>query len=217
MKSVASAFISGFRPRRTRENTTSGSVVEPGPERNAESTRSSIDSVNDSSQPESSACEISGSVITKNTFSGVAPRSSAASSSALFSSFTRDCTMIATYDTHSITWPIQIVTIPRPFGQPAICSSATNSSNSEMPWITSGITSGALIMPVYSVKPRKRPKRASTKPAHVPMNTDANAVSRPIFSDSHALVSSSSSRQSAAYHFSEKPDHTVTSFDSLNE
>ncbi|MDR8732422.1 hypothetical protein FEQ05_06792 [Burkholderia pseudomultivorans] len=125
--------------------------------------------------------------------------------------------MIATYDTHSITWPIQIVTIPRPFGQPNICSSATNSSSSEIPWITSGITSGALIIPVYSVKPLKRPKRASTKPAHVPITTDAVAVSRPIFSDSHAALSNSSSCHSAAYHFSEKPDHTVTSFDSLNE
>nr|WP_177314412.1 hypothetical protein [Burkholderia ubonensis] len=67
------------------------------------------------------------------------------------------------------------------------------------------------------MKPRKRPKRASTKPAHVPITTDAVAVMRPIFSDSHAAVSSSSSSSSAAYHFSEKPDHTVTSFDSLNE
>ncbi|CAE6907420.1 hypothetical protein R69749_08477 [Paraburkholderia domus] len=86
-----------------------------------------------------------------------------------------------------------------------------------MPWITSGITSGALIMPANSVKPRKRPKRASTKPAHVPITTDAHAVSRPILSDSHAALSSSSSCSSAPYHLSEKPDHTVTSFDSLNE
>ncbi|CAE6864779.1 hypothetical protein R70006_08281 [Paraburkholderia domus] len=78
-------------------------MVEPGPDRNAESTRSSNDSVNDSSQPDIKACEISGSVIRKNTLKGVAPRSSAASSSDLLSSFTRDCTMIATYDTHSIT------------------------------------------------------------------------------------------------------------------
>jgi hypothetical protein len=96
MNSVASAFISGFKPRRTRENTTSGSVVEPGPDRNADSTRSSIDSVNDSSQPATSACEISGSVMKKNTRNGVAPRSSAASSSDGCRSRTRDCTIIAT-------------------------------------------------------------------------------------------------------------------------
>src|ERR1700757_2630184 len=72
-------------------------------------------------------------------------------------------------------------------------------------------------MPAKNVKPRKRPKRASTKPAHVPITTDAHAVIKPIFSESHAAVSSSSSCTSAPYHFSEKPDQTVTSFDSLNE
>jgi hypothetical protein len=95
INSVASAFISGFRPSRTRENTTSGSVVEPGPDRNADSTTSSIDSVNDSSHRATSACEISGSVIEKNTRSGGAPRSRAASSIDGCNSRTRDCTMIA--------------------------------------------------------------------------------------------------------------------------
>src|SRR5471030_3214596 len=94
INSVASAFISGFKPSRTRENTTSGNVVEPGPDRNADNTRSSIDNVKDSSHPDTSACEISGNVMKKNTRTGVAPRSSAASSSDGFNSFTRDCTMI---------------------------------------------------------------------------------------------------------------------------
>ena len=133
MKNVASAFISGFSPSRTRENTTSGNVVDPGPERNAENTRSSIDSVNDKSHPATSACEISGSVIEKNTRNGVAPRSSAASSSDGFNSRTRDSTMIATYEMHSITCPIQIVKMPRPAGQPNTFAISTNSSSSEMP------------------------------------------------------------------------------------
>ena len=34
--------------------------------------------------------------------------------------------------------------------------------------MTSGMTSGAVTMPVNSRRPRKRPKRASTKPARVP-------------------------------------------------
>src|SRR3546814_853491 len=81
MNNVARALTSGFRPSRTRENTSMGSVVEPGPDRNEASTTSSSDKVNDSSQAETSAGAISGSVMRKNTVSGVAPRSSAASSS----------------------------------------------------------------------------------------------------------------------------------------
>jgi hypothetical protein len=44
------------------EKITSGIVVEPGPERNADSTTSSSDSVNVNSQADISACEIIGSV-----------------------------------------------------------------------------------------------------------------------------------------------------------
>ncbi len=83
--------------------------------------------------------------------------------------------------------------------------------------MTSGITSGALIIPENWVKPRKRPNRARTKPAHVPITTEANAVIRPMRSDSHAAAINSSSSASAAYHLSENCVQTVTSFDSLNE
>ncbi|KAG0288541.1 hypothetical protein BGZ96_007722 [Linnemannia gamsii] len=89
IKIVASAFISGFKPRRTREKTTNGKVVEPGPDKKDDNTRSSSDN------------------------------------------------------------------------------------------------------------PRKRPMRASTKPAQVPMATDAKAVSAAIRNDSHAAASSSSSCSSA--------------------
>ena len=62
---------------------------------------------------------------------------------------------MATYDTHSIVWPIHTVNMPRS-GHPVASCSATNSSSSEMPWITSGMTSGALIMAVKVVEPRNR-------------------------------------------------------------
>ncbi|MNF05628.1 hypothetical protein D3C80_2054040 [compost metagenome] len=65
---------------RTLENTNIGKVVAPGPATKLAITRSSSDRVNASIQPATSAGAIIGSVITKNTFSGVAPRSIAASS-----------------------------------------------------------------------------------------------------------------------------------------
>ena len=62
MMIVATALTLGFSPRRAREKITSGIVVAPGPERNADSTTSSSESVNVSSQADSSACAIIGSV-----------------------------------------------------------------------------------------------------------------------------------------------------------
>ena len=73
--SVASAFTSGLTPSRTLEKITIGSVLEPGPATNCEMTRSSHDSVNASSHPDSIAGTISGSVMRKNTVAGRAPRS----------------------------------------------------------------------------------------------------------------------------------------------
>ena len=78
---VASALMSGLTPSRTLENTTIGNVLEPGPATKLVITRSSSDSVKASSQPDSSAGRMIGSVITKNTLAGRAPRSWAASSS----------------------------------------------------------------------------------------------------------------------------------------
>ena len=57
---------------------------------------------------------------------------------------------------------MMIVVIPRPAGQPISCSIDTKSSSSESPVMTSGITSGAVDMPVSSARLRKRPKRVST-------------------------------------------------------
>ena len=55
-----------------------------------------------------------------------------------------------------------------------------NSSSSERPVITSGITSGALGMPPNSVRPRKRPKRTMASPARVPSSVAAVAFTSAI-------------------------------------
>ena len=65
MNNVASALISGDSPLRTNENTTIGSVLDPGPETKLEITRSSNDIVKASNQPLISEGAINGSVITQ--------------------------------------------------------------------------------------------------------------------------------------------------------
>src|SRR4029079_1967985 len=55
MMIVATALTLGFRPSRAREKMTSGIVVAPGPERNADSTTSSSESVKVSRNADSSA------------------------------------------------------------------------------------------------------------------------------------------------------------------
>ncbi len=88
--------MSGLTPRRTFEKTSCGSVVEPGPETKLVMTISSHDRMKASIQPEAMAGAISGSVITKNTFHGRAPRSIAASSSERSTVASRDCTTTTT-------------------------------------------------------------------------------------------------------------------------
>jgi putrescine transport system permease protein len=93
---VASALISGLTPRRTLEKMSIGNVVEPGPDTKLVITRSSHDSVKASSHPEMIAGRMIGSVMTKNTFAGRAPRSIAASSSDSSNVVRRDCTTTVT-------------------------------------------------------------------------------------------------------------------------
>src|SRR5450432_2761754 len=93
---VASTLISGLTPRRTLENTTMGRVLLPGPEVKLEITRSSQDKVKANSHPDSTAGKMIGKVITKNTFSGLAPKSMAASSSAVSKVAIRELTMTVT-------------------------------------------------------------------------------------------------------------------------
>src|ERR1035438_5896730 len=83
MVMVASTLISGLNPKRTFENPTMGKVLPPGPEVKLENTRSAHDKVKASSQPDKMAGKMIGSVMTKNTLSGRAPKSMAASSSAV--------------------------------------------------------------------------------------------------------------------------------------
>ncbi|MNR16778.1 hypothetical protein D3C85_1334040 [compost metagenome] len=73
-------MISGFTPRRTAEKISIGRVVEPGPETKLARTRSSSDRAKDIMPPAASEGAIIGTVIRKNTFHGLAPRSMAASS-----------------------------------------------------------------------------------------------------------------------------------------
>src|SRR4030088_1870330 len=123
---VASALTSGLTPSRTLEKMTMGNVLEPGPATNCEITTSSQDKVKASSQPETSAGTMSGSVIRKNTFAGRAPRSMAASSSDSSKPTRRDCTTTVTYARQKVMCASVIVTGPRLLGHPMVCSSATN-------------------------------------------------------------------------------------------
>ena len=89
---VATVLTLGLRPSRARLKMVIGMVVDPGPDRKADSTTSSSDKVNVKSQAEPMACEISGSVTRKKTCHGWQPRSCAAYSSCGLISCRRDCT-----------------------------------------------------------------------------------------------------------------------------
>src|SRR5580693_2942321 len=93
---VASTLISGLTPRRTLENTTMGKVLLPGPEVKLEITKSSHDSVKASSHPDRMAGKMIGRVMTKNTLTGRAPKSMAASSRAVSKVARRELTMTVT-------------------------------------------------------------------------------------------------------------------------
>ena len=59
----------------------------------------------------------------------------------------REAMPIATKAVENVVWAIQMVVMPRPSGQPRSCAMETNSSNRDSPVMTSGITSGAVIIP----------------------------------------------------------------------
>src|SRR5574343_901397 len=118
---------------------------------------------------------------------------------------------------HSVVWPTQMVKKPRSVGTPINCCSEMNSSSMDRPVMTSGITIGAVIMPANSVLPGKRLKRASTKPAIVPRMTAAVALASAIWIESFTADMICSLLNSETYHLVEKPPHTVTSLEALNE
>ena len=72
-------------------------------------------------------------------------------------------------------------------------------------------------MPEKSVRPGKRPSRASARPASVPSTSATLEETKATFSVIQAASSSSSFCTIAAYHLVENPAHTVTSLDSLKE
>ena len=114
-----------------------GSVVAPGPVVKLAITRSSSDNVKASIQPDAMAGAISGRVTVRKVLSGGQPRSIAASSRLVSKSRSRACTTTATKHMVSVVCAMVMVQNPRSR------SSATNSSSSESPVITSGMTSGA--------------------------------------------------------------------------
>ena len=73
-----------------------GKVLLPGPEVKLEITKSSQDSVKASSQPDRMAGKMIGRVMTKNTLTGRAPKSMAASSRAVSKVASRELMMTVT-------------------------------------------------------------------------------------------------------------------------
>src|SRR5271165_6799820 len=116
--------------------------------------------------------------------------------------------------------PMVMVVMPRPAGQPISCSRATNSSSSDSPVMTSGMTKGAVVMALSVNRPLNWLKRARPKPANVPRITDPEALITATLSDIHAASSISSLLSSEWYHLRVgefAASHTVTSLDALNE
>ena len=173
--------------------------------------------MNASSQPEITAGIIIGSVMMKKTFSGVAPRSIAASSMERSSSRSREEITTATYAVQKVTCASQMVSIPRSAGQPMACASATNSSSSDRPVMTSGITSGAVIINAKPFAPRKRPKRTITSAAIVPSTQAIVAASAAMVRLSPTALIIASSWNSSLYQRVDQPAQTVTSLELLNE
>src|ERR1700754_53503 len=84
----------------------------------------------------------------------------------------RDCTVTVTYAVQKAICAMTIVVNPR-CGQENICNIETNSSSWVIPVMISGITSGALTMPVSSSLPGNLANRTGAIDARVPNRTAA--------------------------------------------
>src|SRR6185437_13174066 len=98
--------------------------------------------------------------------------------------------------------------------------SATNNSNRDSPVITSGMTSGAVVMPNSRVRPRNWPKRARVTPARGPSTTAQQAEIAAIWIDSPAAPRIGP--YDSSYPYQRKvgecgASHTVTRRELLNE
>jgi hypothetical protein len=83
--------------------------------------------------------------------------------------------------------------------------------------MTSGITIGAAIAPINVDFQLNRPNLVITIAAIVPIITDTVADKHAIFKLVNVARRIMGSESKALYHFSEKPDQTLTNLDSLNE
>src|SRR5665213_464286 len=113
-----------------------------------------------------------------------------------------------------------MVSTPLPRGQPISCSSATNSNSNDRPVMTSGITSGAVVIADSSVRPRNGPNRASTIPPIVPTTTAPVAAAAATLMDSHAARRICSFESNDTYHLSVgecTASQTVTNRELLKE
>src|ERR1700675_2684138 len=113
-----------------------------------------------------------------------------------------------------------MVVMPRRAAQPIAASRATNMSSNDKPVITSGMTSGAVVMAFKVNRPLNWVKRANPKPASVPKMTAPVALMTATFTEIHAASRISSLCNRATYHLSVgecAASHTVTSLDALKE
>ena len=92
-----------------------------------------------------------------------------------------------------------------------------NNSSSDRPVMTSGMTSGADIMPLNSSRPLNWPKRTSASPASVPSSIAKVAFTAAILRLRATASQTSSLSNSTPYHLVEKPPHTGTMRDLLKE
>ncbi len=93
-------------------------------------------------------------------------------------------------------------------------------SSSDNPVITSGMTSGAVVMAFKVNRPLNWVKRANPKPASVPKITEPEALMSATCTEIQAASRISSLCSSETYHLSVgecAASHTVTSFEALKE
>src|SRR3569833_1195643 len=113
-------------------------------------------------------------------------------------------------------WATTIVVNPR-CGHENICSIDTNSNNCVMPVMISGITSGALTIPVSNSLPGNLANLTSAMAASVPNSTAAVEEAIATSNDSSAASRICRLWINSSYHCVENPPQTLTSSDAKNE
>ena len=108
-----------------------------------------------------------------------------------------------------------IVVKPLPAGQPKSDSIPTNNSKSDKPVIISGITKGAVIIPVNKGLALNFLNLTKAIEARVPKQMAMEALIKAIFRLNQADCKICGSLKSSPYHFVEKPPQTVTNLDLL--